>query len=138
MQLNRASFWRDGTVVPRIGQTGMVVPSLGISGLWSTLPSQMGHLSPAYHLPGLWSSVAISPKHHATRQHLTYTCFPIHYTTKYAVLPPLICPFTRGLHCAAICFMNASKTMHCIAGIRSVSSCTREILLMSQSWSPLS
>ena len=41
--------------------------------------------------------------------------------------PPSASPSAKGLHCITICFVNTSKTMHWLTGIRSVSSYAREI-----------
>ena len=67
-----------------------------------------------------------------------YMFFILSSRRVHVALPPLVLPLTRGSHGIAFAFMYASKMMHCVASIRSVSSSARDIPLMPQPWPPLS
>ena len=114
--------WRAGTLVPDSGQWSGLVPN--------RLDCTMVHTAITFELPRTTLHIrtkvlsAISSAGIGLRATLSLHMFLVlNSYGVHVVSPPLILPLTRGFHGVTITFMDASKMMHCIASVRSVSSC---------------
>ena len=101
---------------------------LALLGLWTTMHALLGLWSLSSSSPGL-GSITASLSDHQVSLRPTHA-FQCNTTVTHAVSPPAVCLLTRGSHCIAFRFMNASENIGCCAGFLRIASCIREMPLV--------